>query len=125
MFLTHFDASKFISCSKADTNFPCFFVFFFFPETKLSPCFHITAFKFLYFPVFVGNVPKIYGPRKSAPRNYFSCAVSGGLFSESKTGPRWDWVSNHNAHGHYNDNTLKKEIDLFEILLRFSRYVVF
>ena len=100
-------------------------VFLFFPETKLSPCFHITAFKFLYFPVFVGNVPKIYGPRKSAPRNYFSCAVSGGLFSESKTGPRWDWVSNHNAHGHYNDNTLKKEIDLFEILLRFSRYVVF
>ena len=94
-------------------------VFFFFPETKLSPCFHITAFKFLYFPVFVGNVPKIYGPRKSAPRNYFSCAVSGGLFSERKTGPRWDWVSNHNAHGHYNDNTLKKEIDLFEIEHKF------
>ena len=81
---------------------------FFFPETKLSPCFHITAFKFLYFPVFAGNVTKIYGPRKSAPRNYFSCAGSGGLFSESKTGPRWDWVANHNAHGHYNDNTLKK-----------------
>ena len=51
----------------------------------------------LHFPVFVGNVPKIYGPCKSAPRNYFPWAGSGGLSSEDQKGLRWDWVANHNA----------------------------
>ena len=39
MFLTHFDESKFISCSKADTNFPCFFLFFFF--FRRQNCLHV------------------------------------------------------------------------------------
>ena len=51
----------------------------------------------LHFPVFVGNVPKIYGPCKSAPRNFFPWAGSGGLSSEDQKGLRWDWVANHNA----------------------------